>query len=160
MRWIAAALVVLGIGSNSEAAAQTVQQLRIRWGAADARAAAAPAADARQPSSPFTVVDRRTIAGPLARQRDPQLSPDQLVVHAVNAAGDVLDSQLIRDPRLLRAEIAGPTGELSGRTLQRANPEFLLDIPDTAGLAQIRVYQPRWTGTAFELDLIGTIAVN
>ena len=158
--WTVAAVLALGLGSTSEARAQTVQQLRVQW-VANAGAPPPPIqADKAQASSLFTVLERRLIAGALARQRDPQLSSTQLVLRAVNSRGEIIDTQLLHDPRILRAETPEPTGDLTGQVFHLSAPEFLLTIPDDPTITEIQVYQPRWTGRAYLLDLLGTIALN
>jgi hypothetical protein len=158
-RRIATTLLVLVVGVASGANAQTVQELRVQWQAyVGTPPETAPGRGIA--STVFTVLERRSISGTLARQRDPQLSSDQLVVRALNVRGEIIDTQLIPDPRVLRAEATGPTGELSGQVLHRATPEFLLTLPDNAAISELRVYHPRWTGTAFVLDLMGTITFN
>jgi hypothetical protein len=155
---VASAWVIVGLGLAPDVSAQTVQQLKVQW---DAQPPAPAGADQRlQTTGPFRVVERRSIAGSLARQRDPQLSENHLLVRAVNAGGEIIDTQLILDPRVVRAESAGPSGELKGETLHLANPEFLLTIPDGTAVRELRVFHPRWTGTAFVLDPLGTIALN
>jgi len=158
-RRIATTLLVLVAGMASQAAAQTVQEVRVQW---RAYIGTPPETEPGRglTSDVFTVLERRSISGTLPRQRDPQLSSDQLVVRAVNARGETLDTQLIPDPRVLRAEATGPTGELSGQVMHRANPEFLLTLPDDPAISEVRLYLPRWTGTAFELVLLGSFAFH
>jgi hypothetical protein len=154
---------------TSAASGQTIEQLRLRWGAyptapAPIVAPNAPNAATTVPAPPapdaFTVLERSRAPGPLPRQRNPQLSADQLVVVAVNGAGETINTQLIPDPRILRAEKIGPTGEMSSQVLHRADVEFLVTIPDDPALSELRLYKPRWTGTTFVLDLVGTIALR
>lgn len=149
---------------TSLASGQAVEQLRLRWGAYPSAPAPMVAPNAGTPAPPapdaFTVLERSQAPGPLPRQRNPQLSAEQLVVVAVNGAGETLNTQLIPDPRILRAETVGPTGEMGSRVLHRADVEFLLTIPDDPALAGLRLYKPRWTGTTFVLDLVGTIALR
>jgi hypothetical protein len=156
---VASAWVIVGLGLAPDVSAQTVQQLKVQW---DAQPAAPAGADAQrlQTTGPFRVVERRSIAGSLARQRDPQLSENHLLVRALNAGGEIVDTQLILDPRVVRAEAQGPSGELKGETLHQASSEFLLTIPDSTAVRELRVFHPRWTGTAFVLDPLGTISLN
>ena len=44
-----------------------------------------------------------------------------------------------------------------GQTLHRSDPYFLITLPNSATLVELRLFQPRWTGTEFVLDLIGSI---
>ena len=140
------------LGAVTLASAQG-QEFRIRFNACPPGQTCA-AADA------FTVLDTQSVASGPARQRNPELSSDQIVVRAYDAAGTLVFTQLVNDPRVLRSEGAGPTGELTGQVLQRPSPEFLVSVPDDPPVAQLRLYHPRWTGSAFALDLLGTIAVN
>lgn len=154
---------------SSVANAQMVQEVRVRWDAytsatpkiaSPSGKAVAPLPSNAQQSESFTVLERRRIAGKLPRQRNPELSSDQLVVEALNGLGETVDKQLIRDPRILRAEAAGRTGAISGQVLHRTDPEFLLTLPDDPSITEVRVYQPRWTGSAYELDFMGTIQLR
>lgn len=132
---------------------QTVQQLRVQWITPVAGVAPPPG----QRANPLRLLDRRSVAGSLPRQRNPQMSADQLVVQAVDARGVVVDSHLIPDPRLVRAEFPGPAGELSGEVLHRVDPDFLITLPNSPNLVELRLFQPRWTGTEFVLEPIGSI---
>jgi hypothetical protein len=64
---------------------------------------------------------------------------------------------VLPDPRLLRAEWPDPTGVVQGVKLHRANADFFVPVPDDSAITELRVYHPRWTGTAFDLDLVGTV---
>ena len=155
-RWVLV-LVLLGMCVGRQAgaqSAQTVQQLRVQWTTSVSTLAAPPPG---QRVNPLRLLERRPAAGSLPRQRNPQLSADQLVVQAFDARGVFVDTQLIPDPRLVRAESTGPSGELVGQTLHRSDPDFLITLPNSATLVELRLFQPRWTGTEFVLDLIGSI---
>jgi hypothetical protein len=157
--WTALAMLILGIGlSASEATAQTVQEIRIRWDAYIG-APSEVTAGAAQASPLFTLLERRRVGGTLPRQRNPVLSEDQLVVIAVNGWGETVDEQLIPDPRVLRAESPGPTGQLAGQLFHHANPELLISLPDNPAITEVRLYHPRWTGTRFILEFLATIAL-
>jgi hypothetical protein len=155
---LALVMIVIGGGSAvSGQATQAVQQLRIQWTAPTSGVSAAlgqPRADS------FKVLERRLIAGARPRQRNPQLSADQLVVQAFDARGALVDSQIIPDPRILRAESAGPTGELAGQVVLRPDPDFLITLPDSTAIVELRLLQPRWTGNGFVLDPIGSISLR
>lgn len=160
--WTLLTVLVLGVSlSPAVESAQTVQEVRVHW---DAYVGGAPQGvrtpRSAQPSESFTILERRRLPGKLPRQRNPELSSDQLMVVAVNALGETVDTQLILDPRVIRAETPGQTGEVSGQVLHRANPEFLLNLPDDSAITELRLYQPRWTGSAFTLDFLGTISLR
>jgi hypothetical protein len=160
--WTLLTVFVLGVSlSTSVESAQTVQEVRVHWDASVGRAPQGVLAPgSAQPSESFTVLELRRLPGKPPRQRNPELSSDQLMVVAVNALGETVDTQLILDPRVIRAETPDQTGEVSGQVLDRADPEFLLTLPDDAAITEVRLYQPRWTGSAFTLDLLGTISLR
>jgi len=156
--WIALILLILGLGHlDSMATAQMVQEVRVRWDAYFGAPVPQVMVGTEQPSNFFTLIERRGVPGALPRQRNPELSSDQIVVVAVDVKGQEIDWQLIPDPRILRAEHPGPTGELSGEVLHHAETELLITLPDDPAIRELRLYHPRWTGTAFVLDLLGTI---
>jgi len=144
------AVLVLAPGLASDARAQGAQELLIRW---DQRALAAG-------ERAFVVNQRRTLPDRPARQRNPELSPNHLVVEAVTAAGVVVDRQYILDPRVVRSESGDDLGELSGQVLRRATADLLLVIPDDPSITTLRLLTPRWTGQQFALDLAGTIPLS
>ena len=145
-------------GSVSGQSPEGVQQVRVQWTTpADD---APPPAPGRQSLNPLRLLERRSAAGSLPRQRNPQVSADQILVQAFDARGVLVDSHLIPDPRLVRAESPGPTGELAGEVLQRVDPDFLITLPDVADLVELRLFHPRWTGTEFAFDPIGSISLR
>jgi hypothetical protein len=141
----------------SSASAQGVQELRLGWDTLVAESAPSEASSAAPAPSALTLLGRRSASGSLPRQRNPELSSDQIVVVAEDAQGQALDWQLVADPRVLRSEGPGPTGELTGQVLQQPSTELMIAIPDDPAIVQLRLYHPRWTGTAFVLDLLGVI---
>jgi hypothetical protein len=140
------------------ASATQAQELTIRWTPYPGRDGAivpgvvAPAAD-------FAVVERRAVPGPLPRQRKPQLSADQLVAIAVDATGREVDWQLVKDPRVIRAEQPGPDGRLTGQLLHRADTELLLTLPANGTLVEVAIYEPSWTGDGYVLRYLGAISL-
>lgn len=159
--WIAFLLMILGLGPPaSVVTAQTVREVRVRWEPYIGAPAPQVAPGTEQPSSLFTLLERRRVPGSLPRQRNPELSSEQIVVVAVDAQGLEIDRQLIPDPRVLRGEGPGPSGELSGVVLHHAKTELLITLPDDPAITELRLYHPRWTGTAFVLDLLGIILLR
>lgn len=112
------------------------------------------------PPSTSAMLSRHRSSGQLPRQRNPELSSDQIVVVADDAQGQVIDWQLVADPRVLRSEGPGPTGELEGRALLQTSTELMIAIPDNPAIVQLRLFHPRWTGTAFVLDLLGIVSLR
>jgi len=145
------------LSAVSSASAQGIQELRFRWDAPASSGAPAEGAAAAPPPSAFTLLGRQRAHGPLPRQRNPELSPDHVVVVAEDAHGRMLDWQVVADPRVLRAEFPGPTGQLSGQRLRQPSAEFMITIPDDPDLAVLRLYRPRWTGRGFALDPLGSV---
>jgi len=97
---------------------------------------------------------RRSRATPL-RHRNPELSAQDLVVVGVNAEGVETSRTVIRDPRIVRAETAEPSGRITPRDfLYRNEVTFSVILADPSAVA-VRLYKPRWTGKQFVLDLIG-----
>ncbi|MGH8614967.1 MAG: hypothetical protein ACREYF_23835 [Gammaproteobacteria bacterium] len=103
-----------------------------------------------------TVLSQRRIRGELPKQRNPELSQQHLFVVGLNAQGEETSRTVMLDPRILRAETAESSGQLTSSELfYRNDVIFSVTIPDDASAIALRIYQPRWTGTEFALDLIG-----
>ncbi len=114
----------------------------------------------REYSRLFTVVERLDRPTPLPRQRDPQLSEDQWLIRGVDREGRTSAEVLIPDPRLLRAEFPTESGELQGEELYHASADFLVPLPLDPVMTELHIYQPRWTGDYFQLDLLGTVTLR
>jgi hypothetical protein len=103
-----------------------------------------------------TVLSIKRAQGEVARQRNPELSLQHLVVVGLNAEGQETLRTVILDPRIVRAETAEPSGQLTASELRYRNDViFSVVIPDDPSVIILRIYQPRWTGTEFALDVIG-----
>jgi hypothetical protein len=152
-------LSIMGVGALcSPTFAQTFQEVRVRWDAYPTM----PPEGVLEPqrfraAALFAVVERRHASGAPPRQRALELSANQLLIVAVDRLGRDRQRLLLPDPRLVRAEWPDPTGQLQGVVLHRANAEFFLPVPDDPAISELRVYHPRWTGNAFDLDLLGTV---
>jgi len=143
------------------AAGQTIQEVRVQWSASPPVPPGAPGERRAQSTLElFSIVSRQTMRGRLARQREPELSSDKVVVIARDSGGKILDLQVVADARIVRAEAPGPGGELSGKVLYRDRADFLFALPDDPGISRIDFYQPRWTASGFELDLIGGVPLK
>jgi hypothetical protein len=135
---------------------QSPPDIRVRWQGEPATSPAGAATERQiQPRGSFAALSRQGGLGSLPRQRAPELSSDQLLVLAVDAQQQLKGWALITDPRILRAELPGPTGELSGRVIYQSNVEFVVALPDDPAISELRFYHPRWTGKEFVLDPIG-----
>lgn len=102
--------------ASAPSGAQT--ELTVRWvvppAPVGAAAGALPAVDA------FQIAKRAVVVDEPVRERDPQISADELVVVAVNAQGREVGWQHLKDPRVVRSEQPGPDGLLTGRVLHRS----------------------------------------
>lgn len=159
--WMVLMLLIVNPGAPvSVAAAQAVQEVRVRWDAYLGAPAPQVVPGTEQASNLFTLLERRRVPGSFPRQRNPELSSNHIVVVAVDAHGLEIHRQLIADPRILRVERPGPTGELRGIVLHHAKTELLITLPDDPAITELWLYHPRWTGRTFILDLLGTIALR
>jgi hypothetical protein len=92
-------------------------------------------------------------------ERDPELTPDSLVVVAVDVAGSTLDWQIVHDPRVIRAESPGADGLLSGRTFTSETAEVRAVLNGGDQTTELRVFKPRWNGSDWLLEPIATARV-
>lgn len=160
--WASLLLLILApfqLGSN--ALAQTIHEIRVRW---DMYLPGPPAKDARAVREAafnlFTLLERRTFSGKLPRQRNPEVTSEQIVVIAHDVNGQLVDWQLIPDPLVLRSEQPGPKGDLRGQTFYRTSADFLITLPADPNIKRIDLYHPRWTGTDFVLEFMGSVPLT
>ena len=132
-----------------------VREMRIKWSPPPG-----PAAPAGQTKAPLMVmVDEKIVTGSVRRERQPQLSEDQLVIVQRRSDGGALDWVAVPDPRIIRAEVPGADGRLTGKVVHVTDTELLVAVPQLAATVKLSVYKPRWTGTEFLLDLVGEVAL-
>ena len=103
------------------------------------------------------VVADEARTGTVRRERQPQLSEDQLVIVQRGADGRALDWIHVPDPRLVRAEVPGADGRLTGAIVYRADAELLVTLTHLPDAVTLSVYHPRWNGTEFLLDPVGEL---
>ena len=108
----------------------------------------------------FEVVRRRGVNEAPVRERNPQLSDDELVIVAVGERGDELAWQRVKDPRIIRSEAPGPDGVLRGQIFLRRDAELIVRLPDAVSAARVLVYSVQWNGTQFVLRGLGSVAVR
>lgn len=95
--------------------------------------------------------------------RSEEIGPDQWLLRAYDAQGNQRYWYPLADPRVVRAELPPPgqtTGELQGVEVIADQAEFLVAVPDDPAIVELRIYQPRWTGDDYVLDLLGTVPVR
>lgn len=109
-------------------------------------------------SAEVSLVEIKKKSGALSRQRVLELSPDQILVVAINVQKQVLWWNLQSDPRVFRAETSDDSGNLSGKTLYRNDSEILFSIPADSTIDEVRFYHPVWNGTSsYSLQQIGRL---
>ncbi len=108
-------------------------------------------------SQTATAMLQRHVDRPPRRQRSPQLSPTQLVLIAYDEHGSELARVIMPDPRLILAEEVSANGDIGHKTLLRDEVDFPVVLPDYDSIETIRIFHPRWTGSDFVLDLLGSI---
>ena len=107
------------------------------------------------PSERVTVLERRRLSGKVPRQRNVELSSQHLVVIGLDENGLEIARVVVLDPRLIRAEIFDPSGEIvSNELIYQEYADLLLVFPDDPRLRKLKFYHPNWTGKKFVLELI------
>ncbi len=104
------------------------------------------------------IISQKQILGAPQIQRNPQLSEDTLVVSALDSEGKEITRVYIPDPRLIRSEDVDSSGNFtSKKRLYRRSAKLIIPLPDNPEIESIQIFQPRWTGTEFTLELIGEL---
>lgn len=155
----AAALAAAMPSAAAVAGTGELTALHVRWQVGDGAADGLVRPADLVPVNAFEVAGRTAVRGPLVRERDPQWSEEELVVVALDAAGRETSWQKVRDPRVLRSEQPGPTGELQGEIFHRLETELVVAVPDATTTA-LRVYETRWDGVQFVLRPLGQFVVT
>lgn len=138
-----------------QADAAQSRELRIQW-----VTAADPSGKSAQPVSTLTLLQQKVAPGGVRRERQPEISPNHLVIVAEDAAGRELDWRLVQNPRITRAEVPGPDGTLSGRTVEHGSVELMVTIPDVPGLDRIQIYRPVWNGREYNLEPLAQLRIG
>ncbi|WP_454064585.1 hypothetical protein [Candidatus Nitrospira salsa] len=102
-----------------------------------------------------TIMTHRRVQGAPPKQRNPELSEQQLVVVALNVQGEEVTRVLIPDPRMIRAETVEPTGEIESRLFLKASGEYTIVLPNDSDIYSLKIFHPTWTGTEFVLEPLG-----
>jgi len=143
-----------GFGAFGDQSA-SLREIQIHLSVGEAAPAGAALLAFRPNFGLVTIQSQRRMSGNLPRERNPELSEDQLVIAALNGRGDEALRIIIPDPRLLRAETSDESGRLSQKLLYRAAVDFSVALPDDPALESIKIFQPQWTGAEFILVPIG-----
>jgi hypothetical protein len=147
-------------GSPEAAAAVVPQSFLVQWDSGQDKAEESIAVPAGSPiPGRFTLAEQRPGAGSLPRQRFPELSPERLVVAAVDRSQQLLAWVVIPDPRLLRSELPDARGEMRHQSFYRSTVQFWAHLSAAAEASELHIYQPVWQGEEFTLKQLATIAL-
>jgi hypothetical protein len=158
---VALSVLLAGLASLAQPTSETAQELRVSWevDTAPSPGALGPTGRAAR-GDRLVVLERWRNVVYAPRQRRPEIAAGQIVVTVVDAAGNERGRTIIPDPRILRAEFPDETGALQGVQQVRPNAEFLVTLPDHPSVRELRIHEPRWNGSEFELDLLGAVALD
>ena len=110
---------------------------------------------------PIVNIVRRTIrTGRPPKQRGAQLSRDHIVVVGLDKNGEEISRVVTIDPRLVRAETVDDQGRLISRRFYRRDVQFVVTLGDDVRIVEIKILQPRWTGSKFELDELAKVPLQ
>jgi len=137
----------------------TYREARVRWETAEDSAAIAASPVQQRLGSARTVALSSKRSGNVPRQRSLELSTEQLLVIGVGDNSQALWWHTLVDPRLLRSEAPGVTGEIKNENLYLPRVDFAITYPDGAGIKALRLYHPVWNGKEFQLQLVGILSV-
>jgi hypothetical protein len=159
---LAALLQAAGLTLPETTAAQpphAPQSFQLRWQTSGAGSETGFVAVDGAAGGRFSLTRYQPAAGPPARRRAPQISPEQLVVVAVDPQGEVQGWELIPDPRLLRSELPDAQGELRSRTFYRTDTAFTVTLAADPETTEVRLYQPSWNGETLSLEPLAVLAL-
>ncbi len=155
-----------GVGVDEAALAEpgdSSRALKILWETPGRKGSAAELR-AEELSAPVaaSVVSEQRGKGSVARQRSLELSPEHVLVAAVDAKSQLRWWSVMPDPRVIRAE--GPkavgSNELTGVRLFQPRAEFFVHVPGDAEAAELRFYHPLPEGGEFKLQLLGAVSLR
>lgn len=156
-----------GVGLDEAALAAPVEGfrgLKISWETPGRKGSPASALRAGQLSQAVAaaVVSERRGRGGVPRHRSLELSPEHVFVATVDAGSRLRWWTVVPDPRVLRSE--GPKAEgddeLTGFRLFRPEAEFVVNVPEDAGAAELRFYHPLAEGGEYRLQLLGAVSLR
>ena len=134
-------------------AAQTGLHLRLRW------RTDAVIADPAQTRNQFDVVWARPVSVQVRPERAPEVSGATLALVSIGDDGQELDWRVMRDPRVVRSELA-PDDTLKSDKLYYRDISFTLLLPDIPALAGIRIYTVHSRDGQLVASPLGTVAVR
>ena len=141
---------------------QAYREVKIRWTDASSDTKSKPSISAaQQRQAPVvSLVEDKKRSGTLPRRRSLELSPNQVFIAAVGEANQLRWWSIISDPRIVRAEFQGSTGELRSQDYYQSNFTLAVAFPDDPKITNLRFYKPIWTGSDFDLSLLAVVSVR
>lgn len=132
------------------------REVRIRWSSGSASTV-----PQRNPAAGvFSSVDDRRFSERARQPEAPELGPGRLFIVALDRTNNLKSWTTLLDPRVVRAEIPGPDGVLSGTTLYLEQTEFFVAMPDDPQIAELRIYEPRSENTTLRLEQVASIVLS
>ncbi len=114
----------------------------------------------RPKSHAVSIKGQARLKGAPPGRRSREISWQQLVVVAVDDGGREIDRAVVLDPRLIRYEAVDASGNFTeSAVLYREEADLAVAFAEQPALRAVRVFQPRWTGTEYTLDLLGEAAL-
>ena len=108
-------------------------------------------------SSVVTIAARRVSDGHLAHHRSAELSPDELLVVAIDSAHEVRWFSTVSDPRVMRAESPDEAGRLSGSLVMVPHSTALLMVPYHPEIVSVGLYHRSTSGDQSKIELVGSV---
>lgn len=134
----------------------TVSEIRLNFRTLVNKSTSKPLEAQPPPANRVTVLEKRRVPGSLPRQRNPELSSSHLVVIGMDALKQEVVQVIVNDPRLIRLETTTSTGKLTpSEIIYQSEVEFSIALPDDPRIRNIRLYHPIWTGSEYNLELVG-----
>lgn len=119
-----------------------------------------PADSTHAPNQRVSVIEQTPSAVSMPKQRDPQLSPNHVVVIAYDANDNEIYRLAQYDPRIVRAEAGADTTELDYQQRFRTDVQFPISLPSDPRIHKLTLYKPVWKGDGFSLEPIGDTAIE
>lgn len=153
--------ILFTANAAAQATDDTSVQFKLRLTSPTPRAVDSSELIPQPPSSPsISVIDKKVAAAPVPKQRDARLSPDQIVVVAIDAHGREIYRASRHDPRIVRAEAGNDNGDLVLKKRYRQDVQFSVALPNDPRIREIRLFKPIWNGKSFQLESIGVTPID
>ena len=92
-------------------------------------------------ASPLKPESLRIHPSPVARERFPRLAAGMIVAIAVDRGGIGVHWSSYADPTVVRAELPGAGGILTGTVAARPGMDLFVDIPNDERIVELRLYR-------------------